>query len=286
AAALLSALLGAGMSSAADAAYPAAPQQGQRREVRWNNPDGPAIPGVEHGVLRSPSMDREVGYNVYLPPGYKDGKDRYPVVYFLHGAGGNENSDAGGFSALVRKQIEAKAIPPVICVFPNGGMSGYADRPEQKVMGETLIVRELIPHIDAKYRTVAAREGRAVCGFSMGGGGAIRLALKYPDLFAAAGSWAGALGARRGGPTGSPATLVKENADKVRGRVRLLLVVGDKDMTYGGHPALVAALKDSKIAHEYEVLPGVGHDLGAYHQKTGERMVRFVAAGFPRKPGE
>ena len=173
-----------------------------------------------------------------------------------------------------------------ICVFPNGGMSGYADRPEQKVMGETLIVRELIPHIDAKYRTVAAREGRAVCGFSMGGGGAIRLALKYPDLFAAAGSWAGALGARRGGPTGSPATLVKENADKVRGRVRLLLVVGDKDMTYGGHPALVAALKDSKIAHEYEVLPGVGHDLGAYHQKTGERMVRFVAAGFPRKPGE
>ena len=119
---------------AAGAAEAEPQAQPPRRDVTWNNPDGPAVPGVEHGVLRSKAMGREVGYNVYLPPGYKDGKERYPVLYFLHGAGGSENSDAGGFSGLVRKEIEAKTIPPAICVFPNGGMSGYADRPEGKIM--------------------------------------------------------------------------------------------------------------------------------------------------------
>src|SRR5262249_42120585 len=143
---------------------------------KWNNPDGPKIPGLEHGVFYSPAMDTDVGYNVYLPPDYGASGKRYPVIYFLHGAGGNENSDAGGFSALVQKQAEAKKIPPVICVFPNGGMSGYADNPAAKVMGETLVVRELLPLIDGKYRTRVTRDSRAVGGFSMGGGGAIRLA--------------------------------------------------------------------------------------------------------------
>jgi enterochelin esterase-like enzyme len=272
-------LLARTASAAPDSTSPEASQQ--RREVVWNNPDRPAIPGVEHGVLRSRSMDRDVGYNVYLPPGYadtKNGAKRYPVIYFLHGAGGNENSDAGGFSDMVRKEIEAKRIPPVICVFPNGGMSGYTDRPADKIMGETLIVKELVPHIDARYRTIATREGRALCGFSMGGGGAIRLALKYPDLFSAAGSWAGAL--RMRGGDSDPAALAKENAEKVRGRVRLLMIVGDQDMTFAPHPPFVQALKDLKIGHEYRVLEGVGHNLGAYHQQTGAEMVRFVAGGF------
>src|SRR5438128_11412693 len=111
--------------------------QGQRPPVRWNNPDGPRAPGLEHGSFRSPSMEVEVGYNVWLPPGYAEGQRRYPVIYFLHGAGGNENSDGGGFSAMIARAIEAKQMPPVLCVFPNGGMSGYADHPDEKVMGET-----------------------------------------------------------------------------------------------------------------------------------------------------
>ena len=258
----------------------AAPERalGQTNPVRWNNPPAAPIPGVEHGVLHSVSMDLDVGYNVFLPPGYAEGKQQYPVVYFLHGAGGTESSDAGGFSGLVRKEMDAGHCPPVICVFPNGGMSGYRDNPERKIMGETLIVKELIPLIDGKYRTIATREGRTVCGFSMGGGGAIRLALKHPQIFSAAASWAGALGSR--GTQVSPAEMAKENADKLRGKVRFLLIVGDKDPTFGTHAPLLSAFKELNIAYEYQELPGVDHNLGTYYSETGSKLVKFVTAGF------
>ena len=206
--------------------------QQARSQTKWNNPDGPRVPGVEHGSFHSPSMDVEVGYNVYLPPGYAQGNRRYPVIYFLHGAGGNENSDAAGFSDLVARLATQKKAPAVICVFPNGGMSGYRDRPEQKIMGETLLIKELIPLIDRTYRTRADREGRVIAGFSMGGGGAIRLALKHPDLFSASASWAAALGSRGGD---LPPQLETDNLRRLAGRVRLLMVVGDKDMTYARH---------------------------------------------------
>jgi len=255
----------------------------QGREVTWNSPPTSPIPGVEHSVLHSPSMDRDVGYNVYLPSDYAEGKRRYPVVYFLHGAGGTESSDAGGFSGLIRKEVEAKHIPSVICVFPNGGMSGYRDNPEQKIMGETLIIKELMPLIDKKYRTIATREGRTICGFSMGGGGAIRLALKYPDLFSAAASWAAALGSRDTAAV-SPAALAKQNAEKIRGKVRFLMIVGDKDMTYASHAPLIEALKELKLAHEVQVLPGVDHNLGVYYEQTGTQLVKFVTSGFADPP--
>jgi len=252
--------------------------QNQRSEVKWNIPDGPAIPGVTHHVLRSPSMGMDVGYNVYLPPGYEESADKYPVVYFLHGAGGTENSDAGGFSGLVSKLIDAKAIPPVICVFPNGGMSGYQDRPDQKIMGETLIVRELLPEIDSHYRTKATASGRSLAGFSMGGGGAMRLATKYPDLFSAAGSWAAALMTRGG--VSNPADVVRANKDKLVGHVRLLMVVGDKDLTFASHSPFIQALDEIKLPYTYKVLPDIDHNLGIYYEQTGEQLVKFVTEGF------
>lgn len=216
-----------------------------------------------------------MGYNVFLPSNYAENKDRrYPVVYFLHGAGGTETADAGGFSGLLAKEIKGGRIPPVICVFPNGGMSGYADRPEQKVMMETFLIRELIPQIDRSYRTIARREGRSLCGFSMGGGGAIRLAVKYPDLFCAAGSWAAALGSRGGE---SASDLAKKNGERIRGRVGFLLIVGDNDQTYSGHAPFLKTLEELKIPHTYRVLPGVGHNLGAYYEKTGTEIARFIA---------
>lgn len=256
----------------------ALPSRGQeQRVVKWNNPDGPKIPGVEHRSFRSPSMEIEVGYNVYLPAAYVRGKGRFPVIYFLHGAGGTENSDAGAFSELMARLVEAKKIPPAICVYPNGGLSGYRDQPEQKVMGETLIIKELVPLIDRTYRTQVRREGRTITGFSMGGGGAVRLALKYPDLFSAAGSWAGALTPRRGGPAPE---LSVENLRKVNGQVRLLLIVGDKDLTFAGHAPVKKNLEEAAYPVKYEVLEGVSHDLGVYYEKTGDEMAQFLAQEF------
>jgi S-formylglutathione hydrolase FrmB len=277
----LSALLAGEGAMSAEAQTP--PRQA--KEVTWNSPPTSPIPGVEHNVLHSASMDRDVGYNVYLPADYAASKRRYPVVYFLHGAGGTESSDAGGFSGLIRKEVEAKQIPSVICVFPNGGMSGYRDNPEQKIMGETLIIKELLPLIDQKYRTIATREGRAICGFSMGGGGSIRLALAHPDLFSAAASWAAALGSRNAAIS-SPAALARQNVDKIKGKVRFLLIVGDKDITYASHAPFIEALQDLKVPYEYQVLPGVEHNLGVYYEQTGTKFVKFVTAGFADLPVE
>jgi len=261
------------VASLASAAF----AQGQPEGVRWNQPSQRRIPGCEHHAFRSPSMDVEVGYNVYTPPGYVRGADRYPVIYFLHGAGGSENSDAGAFSGLLGRMITDRKIPPVICVFPNGGMSGYRDRPEDKVMGETLIVKELVPLIDRTYRTQANREGRVLTGFSMGGGGAVRLALKYPDRFSSAASWAGALIPRRGG---MPPELEAAHLRELAGKVRLLLIVGDKDLTFRSHEPVIKNLVETRYPHQYKVLEGVPHDLGIYYEKTADELVLFLASGF------
>jgi len=224
-------------------------------------------------------MEVEVGYNVYLPDGYAQSEARYPVIYFLHGAGGNENSDARGFSALIARMVHEGKIPPVICVFPNGGTSGYQDHPGEKVMVETLIVKELLPLIDRRYRTRANRENRTIGGFSMGGGGAVRLSLKHPDLFSAAGAWAGAYTPHN---EPIPAELEPVHLRRVAGRVRLLLIVGDQDPTYAGYQAAVRNLEAAQYLARCQVLKGVPHDLALYYQQTGEEMVRFLTDAFRR----
>jgi endo-1,4-beta-xylanase len=252
----------------------------QRPPVIWNNPD-PKLPNVEHRSFHSASMGVEVGYNVYLPPGYAQGDRRYPVIYYLHGAPGDENSDAGWFSELVGKQIAAGKIPPVLCIFPNGGRSGYADHPERpdKVRGETLIVGELLPQVDRTYRTIASPKGRAIAGFSMGGGGAVRLGLRHPDLFSRAGSWGGVLIWFENNPN-EASSLARENRDRISGQLGLFVVVGDKDPTFRFNQPFIETLKELKLPHEYRVLEGVGHDRVRYSETTGEEMIRFLTAGF------
>jgi len=139
-------------------------------------------------------MKRTVGFSIYLPPQYeKEPNRRFPVVYFLHGATGTESSDTG-LARYVDAAIASGRIAPVIYVFPNGGAgSYYRDWPENYVRAETMLVRELLPFVDQHYRTIDRSPSRGICGFSMGGSGAIRLVLKYPGLFCTAAALAGAI---------------------------------------------------------------------------------------------
>ncbi|MCM3869904.1 MAG: esterase family protein [Pyrinomonadaceae bacterium] len=260
-------------------------QQFSQSIANWNNRDDRKIPGVEHSGLQSKSMGVEVGFNVYLPPGYTENQQRYPTIYFLHGAGGNENSDAEGFSSLVRSAIEKNKIGPVIVVFPNGGMSGYINESCPKLRYETFFIKELVPHIDAKYRTIKSRMARSIGGFSMGGGGAMGLALKHPDLFCSASSWAAALlgSCPDEKPSYAPAPnelltkLLKKNANKANRRVRLLLIVGDQDPTKAWQTVFSDQLVRLKLRHEYRVLAGVSHNLGLYYEQTGMEVIQFLA---------
>ncbi len=252
----------------------------------WNDPREVTIPGVTHHTLESQSMKRTVGFNVYLPRPYHDDPDRrFPVVYFLHGAGGTETSDAG-LARLVDEEIQAGRIEPCIYVFPNGGKrSGYRDWQSGNVLSETLIMKELIPHVDREFRTIADRRQRGICGFSMGGGGALRLALKYPQHFCAAASLAAAIDDGAEGHAGENVfTYLQQNSEKIRSSLKLWMVVGDQDFLFSRHAPFVSELDQRDVSHSYRVLQGEGHNLGRYTEFSGVDMIRFLAAEIDSRP--
>jgi len=141
----------------------------------------------------SPAVDRTMKYNVVLPYGYaEEGSTvRYPVLYLLHGLSQN-------YTVWARQAVPFYAdMYNVIVVMPDGGNSWYVNWAEseggQKNDWEDHIVRDVVGHVDANYRTIAQREGRALTGLSMGGYGSVTLGLRNPDLFISVGTTSGAL---------------------------------------------------------------------------------------------
>jgi endo-1,4-beta-xylanase len=140
--------------------------------------------GLRHGTFKSPSMGIDVGYYIYLPPGYDESDDRYPVVFHLHGGRPGAESKSTKLATYIDAAIKAETIQPTLYVFPNGGPVSWYDMPDKENgMGETVFVKELIPHIDDTYRTWGSRAGRALEGYSQGGRGTTRIMFKHPELF-------------------------------------------------------------------------------------------------------
>ena len=133
----------------------------------------------------SRALDRNWSYTVYLPTGYETSNLDYPVLYLLHGNGGDRNDwvNQGGIKETADALIGNGDIPPVVIVMPDAGTSWYVDRKENM---ETAVIDDLIPDVENNFRVLTNRDGRLVGGLSMGGYGAMRFALKYPETFAAA----------------------------------------------------------------------------------------------------
>ncbi|MBP7670272.1 MAG: esterase family protein [Ferrovibrio sp.] len=143
--------------------------------------------GIEHIDLPSPSLGRALPAYVYLPKGYAESNLSYPVLYLLHGFGGKDGDwlAQGNLEATMDRLIEAGTIPPALVVMPSAERSWYVDTAGSEKM-ETAFIRDLLPGIEKRYRVLARRDGRLLGGLSMGGYGAMRFGLKYPELFAAA----------------------------------------------------------------------------------------------------
>lgn len=134
----------------------------------------------------SSNLGRPLTYNVYLPTGYgQNPAVKYPVMYLLHGNAGTRNDWAvkGGVKATMDSLIEKGDIPAAIVVMPDANTNWYVDLKEKM---ETAFFSELIPHVEKTYRTLTTRDGRVIGGLSMGGYGALRYVLKYPEKFQAA----------------------------------------------------------------------------------------------------
>jgi len=141
---------------------------------------------IEGAEFKSVALQRSFTYNVYLPSGYEsNSRVRYPVLYLLHGNAGARNDWAvkGNMQRTVDALIEKGDIPPAIVVMPDSGTSWFVDLKEKM---ETAFIDDLLPHVEQTYRTLTTRDGRLVAGLSMGGYGALRFALKYPEKFQAA----------------------------------------------------------------------------------------------------
>lgn len=140
---------------------------------------------LTHRVLASKALKRDFSYLVYLPDEYDADGARYPVLYLLHGAGGDENSwiDGAHIKERADKLIASGAIPPSIIVVPSCPTCWWVDGSKDKA--ETAFWNELVPFVDRTYRTLPGKDGRLIAGFSAGGYGAVHFAMKYPDRIAA-----------------------------------------------------------------------------------------------------
>ena len=267
----------------------------ERAAAPWKTPAVWA-PWVEHRTFESAAAKTGVSFHVFKPEAYeKEPLRRFPVLYWLHGTGGGLPGVAP-LSEFFGRAMSAGQIPPMLVVFPNGlAASMWCDSKDGAVPVETVVVRELVPHMDATFRTIAAREGRILEGFSMGGYGAARLGGKYPDVFGAVSVLAGGpLDLELQGPRAvanpvererilretfggdldyfreqSPRTIVERNAGALRGRVRIRVAVGGRDSTAGLNRELSGLLDRLGIAPGFTEVPGVGHNTMALLRGLG-----------------
>jgi len=139
---------------------------------------------ADHNLVGDPGAEE---IYIYLPPDYYDSQESYPVVYYFHGHGETPGSFLrGSKSDLDNFFSEGEQAFIMVEVSGNGYTNGsfYVDSPSSGNW-ESCLIEEIIPYVDGEYRTLAQAESRGICGFSMGGFGAMNLALRHPDVFAA-----------------------------------------------------------------------------------------------------
>jgi len=243
--------------------------------MNFINPPKKSPKNMIHRTFRSNLLGCEVGYNIYLPPDYKKSGKNYPVKYHLHGWKENEST---GIWAL-EKTYDSKTI----VVFANSCDDGYIGG---ELPIESMIITELLPHIDAQYRT-ETREKRLISGFSMGGAGAFYYAVKYPELFGSMTAYAGTYhhfyhkGSRTVDVPVEKAAeiyaemlekqwdtekdgilyMVKQNAEALRRMTSITLHVGTADVLLCDNEILHLHLNALDIPHEYKIFDGIGHEL-------------------------
>ncbi|HEY2605081.1 MAG TPA: alpha/beta hydrolase family protein [Paraburkholderia sp.] len=243
--------------------------------------------------IPSAAMHKSFDATVVLPDQYTNGKgaDRYPVVYLLHGSGGDytdwtANSHIGKLADRYQ----------VILVMPDGGReSWYIDSPvDPRSRYETYVGTEVVAYIDEHFRTIATKQARAITGLSMGGFGALHIALDRPDQFGAAGSISGAVDprgcenepgieqvfgdpARDAGFWNSEAII--ENARSLGdAHIALTIDCGVNDSLVQSNRTLHERLVELGVPHDYAERPG-GHTW-KYWANAVQYQVLFFAGAF------
>ena len=231
---------------------------------------------IQSKALANNILDEPTERDVYicLPPSYFESDKRYPVVYYLHGLGAKPSAFPMASGMDLFKQFTGGAKEFIlVCVDgdckSNMGTSFYVNSP---VIGnwEDYVVDEVVSYIDENYRTIAERDSRGICGFSMGGFGSLNLALRHPDIYSSVFAI-------------SPCFYVDEDIESAIPIWKEQLMTGiarafspkvdDPDKIYGNIPKMDHSSEDAKIIKDYK------NGLGNLNQKLDD----YVALNMPLK---
>ena len=236
-------------------------------------------------------LDDTVKYSIVLPPDYETSGKPYPVVYLLHGYTNNETTwiRKGKIREIVKDGLEKGEITSLILIMPDGSDTRYCNDYKNKRRWRDMFIEEFIPQLEKKYRIKPERAFRAIAGQSMGGYGALMLAMKHPDVF----SYCVALGAALysnediiarpaekykkywkiiygGNAEGKsritanwrshdPLELVHTVPASKLKTIRFYIDCGDDDLRTKGNSLLHLKMLEKEVPHEYRVRQG-GHD--------------------------
>jgi S-formylglutathione hydrolase FrmB len=259
---------------------------------------------IECSALKSRILKRSVPYCVVLPESYSapHSPKRYPVLYFLHGLGNNEQTlfNSGGWNVIqdLRQQHQ---IGEFLIVSPQAGSSFFINSADGTNRYSDFFLQEFVPYIEKKYPVQSERRTRGITGISMGGYGALRFAFAHPELFGSVSAESAALipaapaelnaAIRSGTPLGSllgpvfgqpinpahwrsndPLVLARRNASRLQTMAIYFNCGRSDDLGFDkGAEALDRELKAEKVAHQYHLYPG-DHSLEYFLAHLGEVM--------------
>src|SRR2546430_2068007 len=236
---------------------------------------------VEYKAFPSKALGREIRYGIYLPPSYASSPaKKYPVLYFLHGLFEDETrwSSRGSTDQIMDKMIADGKIGEFIVAIPNGATSFYVNTRDGSEKWEDMIIKEFVPLIESTYRVNASRATRGISGVSMGGYGALQIAMKHTDLF-------GSVSAH------SPVLLKDLSAAKVADRrIAMFQSLFDKlyginqDLTYWEANNPMSLAKDTKKLNGLKIYFDCGtEDNYGFEVGTKELDEMLTQAGYPHE---
>jgi S-formylglutathione hydrolase FrmB len=267
---------------------------------------------IDCSVLKSEILHRPVRYCVMLPPNYgTDTQRKYPVLYFLHGLGENEQTllRSGGWGLIEDLRRDHK-VGDFLMIAPEGRGSFFINSADRRDRYNDFFLTEFLPCIETRYRVIRERRSRGVTGLSMGGYGALRFAFAHPELFGSvsaqspalitesprelnadvrdAGPLAKLLGTVFGNPINvahwnqnNPFQLARKNQAQIRSQA-IYINCGQQD-EYGFAAAAEQMHKQllaEKIRQEFHLYPG-GHNAEYFLSHLGE-TIQFHWHAFPQ----
>ena len=270
------------------------------KEFSWENElnDKYIYPSqLKKGSFQSTLMNTSIGYYIYIPDAYQEKPEkRFRTVYYLHGGRpGNEAREAF-ISHYVHEVFKNPSIDPAIYIFVNGGELSHYNSDELNSYGEDVFIKELIPHIDKVYRTIAKRQGRGLEGFSQGGRAATRHMFKYPDLFGTVSAGGGSYTIEKlikesqgfeddprddketiyyVGMGNDAWSLAEQHKSSQNVTPKLMLWSGTEDMNYKSVEEYQSFLEKLKIEQKLLSIEGVDHNSLVFYEKAGASLVKF-----------